>query len=1055
MVKRKPKDPERSPDLPHNWIERHLARLEKYLFFDSLELNGWQYRRAHLVQPGKYRYVDTDWKTIYLGEEWGGPDVTAFFQKSINFPASHAGPDTYLEIDMDGGETQLSINGRPWQGIDWYRKLIPLGEFARPDLAIDLTMEAFTINYPYDERRRDQRDFHRFAQARLIKMDREVEAFLLDARFVLNAYLSYYADEGSLEIERFLLHYLEEACRVISPLATSQAELNPALKRARHILRQNIFENRAYQPMGKINICAHSHLDIVYLWPLKETLRKNCRTVTNMLSLMREFPDFRFSYSQPYLYEQLKALYPAVYEEVRQRIREGRWEVIGAMYVEPDGNLPGPESMIRQLLFGKRFIRDEFGIEAETCWLPDVFGVMYTLPQILRKCGVKYFLTAKLNIWNDTNIFPNDTFRWRGPDGSEVLAHFPPTHFAQDLTPKNLRHQWQDFREKHSVGENLFVYGLGDGGGGPTREMVAASRRANEFPGLPRTKISLAEPFFHTIEEKADLLPVWDDELYLEAHRGTYTTKGDLKKLNRQAELLYRDAEILSSMAWLYGGPFVQPRLNEGWKKVLLNQFHDTLPGTHVPEAVPAIKRDYEEAFEIGCEVRDGAIDHIVDNLERSAAKNHDLILFNTLSWPRRGIVAAELRETAGSVRIGSERFPVQHHAGRTWVCPPALPALGWTVAAYDESPAAESENPFRFADGVIETPLYRLDLDSEGNLAQIYDRTNDRDVLSAPGNVFQLFEDNPGYKFSAWDIAYHIEEHRYPIRQTSPWKLVASGPLFAIFTATWQALKSTIEQELWLYADHPRIDFCTRITWRDREKLLKVAFPLKVRTRTATYDLPFGNIERPTHRNTSWEQAKFEVCGHKWADLSEGNYGVALLNDGKYGYDARENVLRLSLLRSPIRPDAHSDQGEHTFTYSLLPHAGSWRHAQVDRYAYELNSPARSAIIKRNGSDQKAAIPAVHSLLQIDSRSVMTEVLKQSEDGRGLVLRTFDSHGTHARVPIAFGVTLKGAAETDLLEEKPQAVSLSGPASLSACYTPYEIKTHRLDFSRDRWKTD
>lgn len=1043
MPKRKPRDPERSPDMPHDWIERHLECVEALMITDPVDIPTWQYRRARLIREGEYEYLDANWGTIQLGDEWGGHDITAFFRTTITIPASHAGSGTYLEIDMDGGETQLCVNGRYFQGLDWYRQLVPLGEYAAAGSELELSMEAFIINYPYDERRHDQRDFHRFARARLVKIDRELEAFVFDARFVLDAYKSYWQDDSNLEIENFLLHHLEEACRQIGTYHASSAELHGAAARARRILRENIFESGKFQHQGKINICAHSHLDIVYLWPIKETLRKNCRTMTNMLSLMREYPEYKFSYSQPFLYERLKEQYPQVYEEIRQRVQEGRWEVIGAMYIEPDGNLLGAESLVRQLLFGKRFIREEFGVEAETCWLPDVFGVIYTLPQILKKSGVNYFLTAKLNIWNDTNVFPHDTFRWRGPDGSEVIAHFPPTHFAQNYEVSNLRRHWNDYRQKQTAGENLFIYGWGDGGGGPTREMVEASLRTNGFPGLPSSEVTFAETFFKRLDDKVDSLPVWDDELYMEGHRGTYTTKGILKRNNRKVEILYRDAEILSAFAWLYGAPRTQDRLNEGWKIVMLNQFHDTLPGTHVPEAVPDILRDYETAFAIGQEVYEQAILYLVRQLDKSIAEKNNLLLFNTLSWQRDALVDIPIHH-GGAVRIEGELQAVQEYNGRSYFRAPGLPSLGWTIATFADS-TLEWQDTATFTGSIIETPLYQIELDADGNLAQITDKTNSRSVLSAPGNHLQLFEDFPGRKFSAWDIAYHFEEYEYPVVQTSPWKLAANGPLFAVFTSKWQTLNSTIEQEMWLYANNPRIDFRTRADWCDSRKLLKVAFPLQVRSRTATYDLPFGNIERPTHRNTGWEQAKFEVCGHKWADMSEGNYGVALLNDCKYGYDAKENVLRLSLLRSPVRPDQDSDIGEHQFTYSLLPHVGNWRQAQVDRHAYELNIPAHAAVMLQEHEEARGMIPKTQSLIGINSSSLIVETLKQAEDSDGLILRTFDSHGNHGKAQFFVNAQLDGVVETDLMEENPQEVVLARSDSFVAQYTPYEIKTHRL----------
>jgi alpha-mannosidase len=400
----------------------------------------------------------------------------------------------------------------------------------------------------------------------------------------------------------------------------------------------------------------------------------------------------------------------------------------------------------------------------------------------------------------------------------------------------------------------------------------------------------------------------------------------------------------------------------------------------------------------------------------------------------------------------GGQTLPVQHHAGRTYFHAPVLPALGWMVAAWSEGPASQDQPTARISGSerdvkALETRFYRIEFDDEGNLGRLYDRANDHQVLAAAGNRFQVFEDDPGVKFSAWDIAYHFEEYEYTVKQTSPWRLVANGPLFAVLASSWQVLESTIEQEMWLYAGDPRIDFRTRVEWFDERKLLKVGFPLLVRARTATYDLPFGHIDRPTHRNTSWEQAKFEVCGHKWVDLSEGDYGVALLNDSKYGHDVHDNLVRLSLLRSPVRPDSACDQGLHEFTYSLLPHAGGWRQAQVDRRGYELNVPPLVTGLVRGQERSHVQLPATYSLLNVDSDSIIVEALKQAEDGHGLVLRTYDSHGCRAPVPLDFALELEAAAETDLLEENGQAVDTEG-CRIEARYGPYEIKTHRLVFS-------
>ncbi|MEO1034919.1 MAG: glycoside hydrolase family 38 C-terminal domain-containing protein [Pseudomonadota bacterium] len=1043
MPRRKPRDPDRSPDLPHNWVQRHVERLAAFCFYDAIALDDWVAKRSRLIGPAQYQPIDDDWQPLRLGETWGGPDTTVRFRCDVVIPESHAGDQTFLDIDMDGGETQLSVNSHLWQGLDRFRSLVPLGEFATAGGALSLAMEAFTINYPYDERVHDQRDFHTFRRANLLLRDPVIEKCYFDLSFVLDSYLHHWQNDTDREVEGFLLHHLEAACRLLGPQFGDREEAQDKATRASQLLKNEVFDCPHYRHAGAINVYAHSHLDIVYLWPIKETFRKNGRSTSNALSLAREYPDYLYSGSQPYLYEKLKEHYPPLYDEVRALVDAGRWEAVGAMYIEPDGNLLGPESWVRQILFGKRFLRDELGVDSRVCWLPDVFGVLHTLPQILKKAGVDYFLTAKLNIWNDTNVFPYDSFRWRGPDGSEVVAHFPSTHFAQDFNYSNLHRHWQDYGEKHVAGENLFIYGWGDGGGGPTRRMHEYSRRAKSIPGLPKVESAKVEDFFDRLAEKREALPIWDDELYMEGHRGTYTTRAGLKKNNRRAEFLYRNVEILASIASVFGGPDVMARLREGWKLLLLNQFHDTLPGTHVSDAEPDISRDYREIFGIGYLLRDELLEFLAKRLDLPA----DLLIVNTLGQ-RNVLVSVERAGDVAAVRLpNGDLPPVQHYDNRLFF-EATLPSMGWVAVSYESDAAPTSDVTAEVTGSDVETPLYRLRFDTDGRLAALYDKRNDRDVLAGPGNEFQVFEDDPGKKFSAWDIAYHFDEYRHPVQQTQPWELIANGPLFARFRSTWQALDSTIEQDMVLYANDPRIDFHTRIDWQNKKKLLKVAFPLNVRSRTATYDLPFGHIERPTHRNTGWEQAKFEVSGHKWADMSEGDFGVALLNDCKYGYDAHDNVLRLSLLRSPIHPFPASDIGKHRLSYALLPHAGGWRDANIDKAGYAFNCPPVVSVASAT-NQPGGTLPAEYSLFDHDGNNAIVEVIKPAENGDGLVLRMFDSHGTHNRVTVAFAEPLKAVAQTDLLEEN--ATPLDVADALAIRFTPYEIKTLRIGLERNQ----
>ena len=1039
-MKRKPHDPRRCCDQPHKVLQRTLNRVKEMAFYNAIDLDNWKFKQARLTAPHTYEWLDKKWRTIRLGDDWGGRDVTGFFQREVVVPADLAGQDVMLDIFLDGGEAQLTVNGHPWQGLDWNRSLVPLKVPARKGDRFKLEIEAFVINYPYDGWRNDERDQHIFKRARLVCRDKELEEFYRDAQLAMDVYINYWETDANIELERLILTSLQIACKGIDLYEPDRLVLRKQVKVARRLLRQLLYDNPAFRHDGRVSLCANSHLDIIYLWPIKETFRKNCRTATNMLSLMREFPDYKFTQSQPFMYEALQEMYPAVHEEIKKMVKAGRWEVIGGMYVEPDGNLPGAESFVRQILFGKRFFRKEFGVDTLTCWMPDVFGAIYTLPQILKKAGLKYFTTIKLNTWNDTNEFPYSTFWWQGLDGSRVLTHFPPTHFGELYEPKILRRHWQDFLQKEELHESLMLYGWADGGGGPTREMVAASLRTASFPGLPSTKIEFAEDYLNRIAKKADALPVWDSELYLEAHRGTLTTRGDLKKRNRQAEILYRDAEILSSTAYALGAPSARDEINTGWKKVLLNQFHDTLPGTHVKECGPDIDQDYRDIFAIGEKVRQAAIGHITQSIDADGG----LCLFNTLSWKRDDLVTLAGPRSVGSVcSADSQHWPVQHYDNQLWFFAKDLPPLGWTTVALEPG-RADGTPTAEFKGHRLETPFYTIQFTGDGCLKSIHDKLHNREVLAAgKGNEFQVFEDNPGRQFSGWDILETFENRRWDAQQSAPWKLIANGPVLAVLRAEWTVLNSHIRQDLIVYHDLGRIDFKTTANWQDSERLLKVAFPLAVHTRQAAYDLPFGHMERPTHRNTSWEQAQFEVCGHKWADLSEGDYGVALLNDCKYGYDARENRLRLSLLRSPVRPHPTSDLGRHEFTYSLLPHGGGWRQAHVDRRAYEFNIPVLTAALPAKPT--RRTVSATYSLLATDSNSVIVEAIKQAEDTGDLVIRAFDSLGCRGEVSFAVTPALKRVKQSNLIEEEEQAVVRSAAHAFTDVIQPYEIKTYKI----------
>ncbi|MDC7235470.1 MAG: glycoside hydrolase family 38 C-terminal domain-containing protein, partial [Spirochaetales bacterium] len=545
--------------------------------------------------------------------------------------------------------------------------------------------------------------------------------------------------------------------------------------------------------------------------------------------------------------------------------------------------------------------------------------------------------------------------------------------------------------------------------------------------------------------DKGENLPVWDDEFYLEAHRGTYTSKGDLKKLNRKGELLYRDAEILSSLAFAKGMDYSMEELNKGWKLLLLNQFHDTLPGSHVPEAVPDMYRDYEELYAIGESVKKRALGYLVSRM----TGNFGFTVFNTLSWDRRSVVSIPWTEEAGSVCLGGEHLSCQKKGDQLFFDPSSLPSMGW-ISGNVSSEKAESENSVKEIPGGIETEFYRIEWDSRGWLKSVYDKENNRQVLQGRGNELLVFEDDPGKNFGAWDIASHYNEYSYDVNLVRNWTLRENGPVFAELEAEWSVLDSKIVQTMRVFRNHRSIEFDTFADWQNSKKLLKTSFDLAVRSRRATYDLPFGHIERTTHSNTSWDQARFEVCGHKWADLSEGDYGVALMNDCKYGYDAQDNILRLSLLRSPVKPDKTSDIGEHRFSYALLPHKGIWQQGAVDRRAYEFNIPPVSEVnTGERASDNRggAVLPPEYSFLNLKGEGQIVEALKPSEDGRSLILRSFDSHNTHTRTAVHINHKLAACQSTDLLEQAEETLYVQDN-EIDLLFSPMEIKTCRLELS-------
>jgi alpha-mannosidase len=721
------------------------------------------------------------------------------------------------------------------------------------------------------------------------------------------------------------------------------------------------------------------------------------------------------------------------------------------MWVEPDCNVTGGEGMIRQIIHGRRFWREEFGVDSVVAWLPDAFGFAGSLPQIFAKAGLKYFHTNKLNI-SMRNWFPFASFWWRGIDGSRVLAHLgsKTEPFCPAASARELFDEARVLAARDPAGRpGLLPYGWGDGGGGADREMIEFAARCGDLEGLPRTRSCRVDEFFRMLERRSRDLPEWTGELYYEEHRGTYTSQAKTKLGNRRSELGLREAEILASMAHAAGAGYPAAELDAAWKLVLLNHFHDILPGSSIREVYEDSAGQYAEVLGAVGRLTAAGMESLAGRLDRRGP-GRPLVVFNALSWPRGGIV--ELDAPKGPLAVESEsgeELPAQRSGKKLLVAARELPAMGAAVWRVLKRRPRRRAGTLGVSTRLLENDLVRARLDARGLLVSVFDKRAGRELLprGARANVLQLFEDRPTGA-DAWNIDHGTLEAPREITALESARVVERGPVRAAVRLVRRFGKSRIEQDVRLAAGSAAIEFATLASWHESEKLLKAAFPLDVRAERLTCEIQFGAVERPTTRNTSWERAKFEVCAHRWADLSEPGFGASLLNDCKYGYDCEGSVLRITLLKAASNPDPTADRGEHEFTYALLPHAGTWREALAVRAGLELNVPPRALPAARG----RGELGSSHSFFSVDAPGVVVETVKRAEKSGALALRLYEAHGARARAVLRTSLPVRSVAETDLMEENPKRLRTRRSAAgveIPLSFRPFEIKTLVLALPR------
>lgn len=1049
-------------DAIRNRVLAALRRVGELRRPDGIGIEEIWFKPADYSFSERILREEGEWLPFLPGQTWGGGDRHFWFKAQVRADRRWKGRQARARVltgatdiwNTDNPQIMAYVNGRLRGTLDMNHQEIVLSESCAGEEVFDLRFYAYS----------NSRESSNFFTLTAAALDEETEGLYYDLKVAFEA-ADLLREDDLCRIEA--LKVLDGALLRLDLRRPHSLMYRESVREARAYLKENYYDRLPQNPVT-VHGVGHTHIDVAWKWPLRQTRQKAVRSFQTVVSLMERYPEYRFMSSQPQLYEFVKEEAPELYEKVKKLVAEGRWEAEGAMWLEPDCNLASGESLIRHILYGRQFFEEELGAAPnEVLWLPDVFGYSAALPQIMKKSGLKYFMTTKLG-WNEYNRFPYDTFEWEGIDGSRVLSYLITTSdYAKEgksqgngttynglNNPSQVMGTWQRYQNKDASRHVLSCYGYGDGGGGPTEEMLEQARRLERGgERCPNLKQSFVKEFFHTLEENMDRrrLPVWSGELYLEFHRGTYTSMAKNKWYNRRCEFLCGDGEFFSVFAGAAGAQLAYPReaLDKNWKLLLLNQFHDILPGTSIREVYEDSWAQYEEILRTGGELEKEAKEAAAKALR--LGEGQGFLVWNSLSFERSGLIELSGEEAR---LCGQTGLPCQETAEGTILCLAKAPAKGFGFfgdggqESGQPGPVIEGSG-FGGDEGVWSfcTPYYEIELNESGEFSRLFDRTAGRELLpeGETANRLEAYEDRP-LEFDAWNIDAAYRERMWRTDDGAELRIKENGPLRAVISVKRRFMDSEICQEICFYRHTARIDFKTRIEWRESQILLKAAFPLDMNGAQADYEIQFGNVKRPAHENTTWDKARFEVCAHKWADLSECGYGVALMNDCKYGYDIHDNVMRLTLIKSGIFPNPQADQGLHVFTYALLPHKGDFREGNVIQEAYSLNCPLKAQAVQ-------GAYPGRCSFMELSKPNILADTVKQAQDGDGVIVRMYEAWGKRTRVRVSFpmaamaGRALKawecGCMEQPLEEETGELPLKEGALELEL--RPYEIKTVRL----------
>ena len=1006
-------------------IQNWYGRLPNLFIYDEKKFEakfGWS------KEPTKFENrLSLDYKPINEEESWGKKWESAWFHLEGRVPKGWAGKTVAANLDFSGEGLVYDDKGGVIQGItnasiwdsNFARTRVVLFEKAHGNEQIELWVEAaanslfgvFTDADPEEDSPKRHGWFD--AKVETIRFgifDTELWHLYLDARILIG--LMKRLDGDSVRKSRIILA-LNNCINVFS-------DDRENVSKARDCLKQELAKPASASDLN-VSAIGHAHIDTGWLWPVRETVRKTARTFATQLSIIEKYPEYIFGASQPQHYQFMKDQYPEIYAKIKEAVKSGNWEVQGGMWVEADCNLISGESMVRQLIHGKNFFKDEFDIVVDNLWLPDVFGYSAALPQILKRAGVNYFLTQKLS-WSQFNDFPHQTFNWRGIDGTEILTHFPPENtYNSELDTEFLLPAQKGFKEKDRLNEFISLFGVGDGGGGPKPENIELGRRMSNLENSPRVQFDTAKNFFNRLDKYKDDLETWVGELYLELHRGTLTTHGLVKKQNRKLEWKLRSVEMLFSCLSVEDYPIEE--LDRLWKILLINQFHDIIPGSSINLVYQTTHAEYEQIQE-GC-------DKLINQSAKKLFKkdSDSFVLLNTLSYTWKGSVRVpESFENHNIFDEGGNEIPLQRTEEGVFALV-ELNALSFTTFKKGDSVVHNLEKDDNLS---LENNLVRYEFDEKGALISAYDKELEKEFMAGLGNVLSLYEDRPN-NWDAWDVDFFYREALIETAEMTHASSHSKGSVLQQLKFEFKIGNSSIQQLVSLNPLSKRLDFLTNVDWYENHKMLRVHFPVSVRAEQASFDIQYGYVKRNTHRNTSWDKAKFEVVGHKYADLSDHDYGVALLNDCKYGYMVHDNLLDLNLLRSPTNPDPDADKGSHSFTYSFFPHKGSLIHSDVIDEASCLNQEP----ILFDGVSEKVKIP-----VKLNGQGLELSVLKKAEKEDAWIIRIIETHGRVSSGSIELGGEI---AECDLMEWKELSKREMVSGSFKIKLNPFEIKTFKL----------